>query len=81
MARSSYIWVVTAETDDFLHVMATFTVKHELITWCKRRTDTYPHELDTLDVTKHHDNPRTTEMLEDVREFGTVREFLEREDV
>lgn len=81
MARSKAIYVVSAETEEFLHIMATFTVKHECVTWCKRRVGTYPQDLDGLEVTKHHDNPTTTALLEDVVDLGTVREFLAREDI
>ena len=80
MARSHAIWVVTCETEEFLHVMACFTVKHELVTWLEQRTRIYEHELDTLEISKHIDGPRTTADLENVIEFGTAREFLESVD-
>lgn len=78
MARSHSIWVVVGTTDEMALPLACFTVKHELITWLKRRLDVFPHERTYLDVLKYHDNPYTTEMMEDVYEWS-VEEFLRME--
>jgi hypothetical protein len=37
MARSTYIWTVFKGS----HLIGTFTVKHEMITWLGKRTDFY----------------------------------------
>lgn len=43
MARSQYIWVVIAHHDSQV-IAATFTVKHELITWLgKQRKQRIPY--------------------------------------
>lgn len=44
MARSSYIYIVTSASGA---ILSAFTVKHELITWCKTQdpTDCYFYRI------------------------------------
>lgn len=40
MARADYVWIVRDSLGDLL---AAFTVKHELVTWLRRRTTGWEH--------------------------------------
>lgn len=53
MARSTYVYVVESTPDGgyYWHPIAAFTVKHELITWLRRRES----EHDKLMLTRFPD--------------------------
>jgi hypothetical protein len=58
MARSSYIYVVRAPMR--IGVVATFTVKHEMITWIRRewdRSQREGHEWVKLGIWRFPDGP------------------------
>ena len=58
MARSSYIYLVCHDapaTPDGPHVVAAFTVKHEMLSWMERCTHRYKDEFN---VYRTRDNPR-----------------------
>lgn len=55
MSRSTYVYVIEKVEDDYSEIKAGFTVKHELVTWLRRRGEREGNDLHTLYVTRVRD--------------------------